>query len=502
MSRTTIDAPTTHRPPASPPATAQPHHAPAEPPDRRKWLALAVLMAAEFMNLVDATIVNVALPSIQRDLGASFSAVQWVTGGYALAFAAMLVTGGRLGDLVGRRRLFLMGLAGFTAASVACGLATGAAWLVTARLAQGGAAAMMVPQVLSIMNVSFTSEERGKVFGLLGGIVGLGAVSGPLLGAVLTEADILGLGWRPIFLVNLPVGLIAIWLGRRWVDESRADRPLRLDPVGVALAVTAVGLLLYPLTTGEQAGWPAYDFAMMAAAPVLLAVFVWYERGKDRRDGSPLVDLGLFRIATFAAGLGVQLLFGIVMGIFFLVWTLYMQQGLGWSPLHAGLTVVPFSVAMAVAATCSVQVLVPRFGRRVLHAGVVSMLVGIGGYVVVIESYGAGLTTWGMTLPLVLMGAGMGLIVAPLMNVILSQVPSEYSGSASGLTNTTNQLGFALGLGLVSVAFVRFLYPVHDAAVVPDMYGGAFEHGLAWVCGALLLAAAAMFALPRAAGHQ
>ncbi|MGH3473234.1 MAG: MFS transporter, partial [Nocardioidaceae bacterium] len=264
---------------------SQPIRPPTAGPDRRKWLALAVLMAANFMNLVDVTIVNVALPSIQRDLGASFGAIQWVTGGYALAFAALLVTGGRLGDLLGRRRVFLLGLSGFTIASVACGLATGPAWLVSARLLQGGCAAMMVPQVLSIMNVTFSPAERGKVFGMLGAIVGLGAVSGPLLGAVLTQADLFGLQWRPIFLVNLPIGMLALWLGRRWVEESKATRPLRLDLIGVALAVVAAVLLIYPLTTGVQAGWPAYDLVMMAASPVVAAAFIRYEQLKDRRGG-------------------------------------------------------------------------------------------------------------------------------------------------------------------------------------------------------------------------
>ncbi|MGH3472748.1 MAG: MFS transporter, partial [Nocardioidaceae bacterium] len=216
---------------------------------------------------------------------------------------------------------------------------------------------------------------------------------------------------------------------------------------------------------------------------------------------APLVDLGLFRVTTFAAGLGVQLVFGIVMGMFFLAWTLYMQVGLGWTPLHAGLTGVPFSLALSVAAACSVQLLVPRFGRRVLHSGVISMLVGVGGYVTVVEHYGAALTSAEMTVPLVLMGAGMGLIMAPLMNVILSQIPAEYSGSASGLTNTTNQLGFALGLGLVSVTFLGYLHPVR-AAALPLMYGAAFEHALGWVVAGLLIVAVTMFALPRRAGQH
>lgn len=381
--------------------------------DRRRWIALAVVLTASFMDLVDATIVNIALPRIQQETGATFSALQWVTAGYALAFALGLITGGRLGDIHGRRRVFLLGMAGFTVASALCGFAATPGMLVGARVLQGATAALMVPQVLAIIHVSFPAHERGKVFGMFGAVIGLGAVCGPLIGALLTEGDLFGLGWRPIFLINLPVGIAGILLGRRFLTESRSPEALRLDLVGTALATAGLLMLLYPLTQGRESGWPLWGFVSMALSPVVLALFVRYERAKARKDGSPLVELSLFRVRTFAAGAGVQLTFGAVSGLFFLMWTLYMQLGLGWGPLHAGLTGVPFSLACSAAAGMSVQKLVPRFGRKVLQAGALIMLAGALLYLWQAGRQGTAMTSLQMVPAMVLMGAGMGLIVAP-----------------------------------------------------------------------------------------
>ncbi|MGW4895272.1 MFS transporter [Kitasatospora sp. NPDC004240] len=465
--------------------------------DRRRWIALAIVMTASFMDLVDVTIVNIAVPSIQDDTGASFSAIQWVTGGYALAFAIGLITGGRLGDIYGRRRLFLIGIGGFTVASALCGLAGGAEMLVATRVLQGATAALMVPQVLSIIHSTFPAEERGKVFGLFGAVIGLGAVSGPLIGALLTQWDLFGLGWRPIFLINLPVGVAGLLLGRVYIDESRAERALRLDLVGMVLASVGLLMLLYPLTHGREAGWPLWGHLSMAGSLPVFALFVAYERVKARRDGSPLVELSLFRVKSFAAGIGVQLTFGVVSGIFFLVWTLYMQLGLGWSPLRAGTTGIPFSIAVSTAAGLSVQKLVPRFGRKVLQAGALVMAVGVLLYIAEAERYGAGIAPWQMALPLVVMGAGMGLIVAPITDAVLAEVPREHAGSASGLINTVNQLGLALGLGLVSVAFFGVLDEAAPGTAAGVAYGEAFTHALWWVLGVLAVVFLLMFALPR-----
>ncbi|MFG2841579.1 MFS transporter [Kitasatospora sp. NPDC048296] len=465
--------------------------------DRRRWIALAIVMVASFMDLVDVTIVNIAIPSIQQDTGASFSAIQWVTGGYALAFAIGLITGGRLGDIHGRKRLFLIGIGGFTVASALCGLASGPEMLVAMRLLQGGTAALMVPQVLSIIHATFPAEERGKVFGMFGAVVGLGAVSGPMIGALLTEWDPLGLAWRPIFLINLPVGIAGLLLGRRYIDESRAEHALKLDLVGVALASLGLLMLVYPLTHGREAGWPLWGYLSMAGSLPVFALFVVYEKAKTRRDGSPLVELSLFRVKSFAAGICVQLAFGVALGIFFLVWTLYMQVGLGWSPLKAGATGIPFSLAVSTAAGLSVQKLVPRFGRKVLQAGALVMAAGVLTYIWEADRYGTSIAPWQMALPLVVMGLGMGLIVAPITDAVLSEVPRRHAGSASGLINTVQQVGNALGLGLVSVAFFGAMDDVVAPDAVGTAFGGAFTNALWWVAGVLLAVFLLMFALPR-----
>ncbi|MFF3376582.1 MFS transporter [Streptomyces sp. NPDC002680] len=465
-------------------------------PDRRRWLALAIVMTAAFMDLVDVTIVNIAIPSIQREAGASFSQIQWITAGYALAFAAGLVTGGRLGDIHGRKRLFLVGIGGFTLASALCGFAANPEMLVASRILQGAMAAMMVPQVLSIVHATFPAHERGKVFGLFGAIVGLGAVSGPLLGALLTEWNLFGLEWRPIFLINLPVGIAGLILGRRYITESKAPRALKLDLVGVALVTLGLLMLLYPLTRGRELGWPLWGYVSMAGALVVFGALVAYEKRKTRIDGSPLVELSLFKVKSFAAGIAVQTVFGVGLGIFFLVWTLYMQYGLGWSPLKAGLTGVPFSIAVSVAAGMSVQKLTPRFGRKVLQAGALVMGLGVLLYIWESGRYGLSIAPWQMALPLVVMGAGMGLIVAPLTDAVLSEVPREHAGSASGLINTVQQMGNALGLGLVSVVFFGTMGDRLTPSEVGPAFVDGFQNALGWVAGLMGLIFVVMFALP------
>ncbi|MFD7457508.1 MULTISPECIES: MFS transporter [unclassified Streptomyces] len=466
-------------------------------PDRRRWFALAIVMTAAFMDLVDVTIVNIALPSMQRADGATLSQIQWITAGYALAFAAGLITGGRLGDIHGRKRVFLIGIGGFTLASALCGFAANPEMLVAARVLQGAMAALMVPQVLSIVHATFPAHERGKVFGLFGAVVGLGAVSGPLLGALLTEWNLFGLEWRPIFLINLPVGLAGLILGGRFITESKAPRALKLDLVGVALVTLGLLMLVYPLTRGRELGWPLWGYASMAGALAVFAVLVAYERRKAVRDGSPLIELSLFKVKSFAAGIAVQTVFGIALGVFFLVWTLYMQIGLGWGPLKAGLTGIPFSVAVSMAAGLSVQKLVPRFGRKVLQAGALTMAAGVLLYLWEADHYGLAIAPWQMALPLVVMGAGMGLIVAPLTDAVLSGVPREHSGSASGLINTVQQMGNALGLGLVSVVFFGVIDEHLSLAETGPAYVNAFQHALGWVAAVLGVIFLLMSALPK-----
>ncbi|WP_369389922.1 MFS transporter [Streptomyces sp. CG1] len=467
--------------------------------DPKRWVALAVLLTATLLDLLDATIINIAVPSIQRDIDASNTAVQWITAGYTLSFAIGLITGGRLGDIFGRKKVFLLAMAGFTVASALSGVATGPDMLIVTRILQGLMASLMVPQVLSIMQVTFAPQEMGRAFGMFGAVSGIGAVSGPVLGALLTEGDVFGLSWRPIFLVNIPVGIIGLILGRRYLNESKAPSTPRLDLVGVVLATLGLLMLLYPLTRGQELGWPAWSLVCMPASLLVFAGFVLHQRSKIRRDGFPLVELSLFKVRSFSAGIVVQLIFGTAFGLFSLTGALYMQIGLGWTPVHSALTSLMFGVTMSVTAIFSIQKLVPRFGRKVLQTGALLLIAGLAIYGWLAREHGTGVTTTLLIVPLVVAGAGLGMIMAPLTSAVLSEVPGEHAGSASGLVNTVNQLGLSFGLGLTSVTFFT---SVPSNATSGKPYIGAFTDSLWWVGGGMALAFLLMFALPKSAQPQ
>ncbi|MFD5175387.1 MFS transporter [Nocardia sp. NPDC058379] len=440
--------------------------------DPRRWIAFAVVLAAGFMDLLDVTIVNVAVPSIQSDLRAEYSQIEWIIAAYVLAFAAVLITGGRLGDIYGRKRVFLLGMAGFTLASAACGLATDPDVLIAARFAQGAMGGLMVPQILAIIQTTFPKEERAKAIAVYSGVGGSASAVGLALGGILVQADLFGLGWRTIFLVNIPVGIAAFVAAWFVMSDSKSPATPKLDPVGMVLAMAAVLLLVFPLAEGRRLGWPAWTFAMMAAAAGVFTAFLLYERSLTRAGRSPLVDLGLFRSRPFAVGLGSWLLFWIGMGGFFLVWTLFMQAGLGWTPMRAGLTAVFFAVGAGVGAGVSVGVLAARFGRRVLIIGALINAAGFGIYGAMAVRYGSEFASWQMVLPLIVTGAGFGMVVAPTIDLLLGQVPLREAGSASGLLNTGQQLGTALGVALVGVLFFTVLDHDSDrgvAAVTPQI---------------------------------
>ena len=448
--------------------------------DPGRWLALAVVLVAGFMDLLDAGIVFLALPRIQQDLHAGYAALQWVAAGYTLAFALVLITAGRLGDILGRKRLFLVGVAGFTAASALCAAAQSPAMLVASRALQGAMAAVMIPQVLSIIQASFAPGERAAAFGAYGAAAGLANVSGPVIAGLLIQADPLGLGWRSIFLINLPVGiatLVAAWL---LVGESKAPQALRLDPAGVAIITVALLALLYPLVQGRELGWPAWSFAAMAAAVPLLALFTLWERHKTRRDGSPLVPLGLFGRRAFVAGLAVTLL--VVAGItgFFLVFVLYVQTGLGFSTLKAALVALPWPLGIALAGGISAR-LATTVGRRLLTLGSLLVAAAMAGLVWTIHPYGPGIAGWQLMPDLAVGGLGMGLVFPPLGNIVLAGVPLRDAGSASGLLSTAQQLGGAIGVAVIGVVFFGLLAsqaPASADAVAPRIRSGLTAAGV------------------------
>jgi EmrB/QacA subfamily drug resistance transporter len=450
-------------------ATAEPGRAPGGA-DPRRWVALAVVLTAGFMQLVDISIVNVAIPSIQRDLDATYSQIQWVLAGYQLAFAIMLITGGRLGDIYGRKRLFMIGMAGFTLASAFCGLAQSPSMLIGSRVLQGLFGAIMFPQILSVIQVTFPPKERATAFGLFGATIGLATITGPLVGGLLIEANLAGLEWRPIFLVNVPIGIAALAAATRFLAESKAPRALRLDPVGVAIVTAGLLLLVFPLVQGRDLDWPLWTFLSMAAAVPVLAGFAVYERRKKARDGSPLVDPDLFRQPSFVPGLALAGIFFMGIPAFFLMFALWLQIGLGFSALHAGVTGVPFAVGSALASAASVR-LVPTLGRRILSVGSLLLVAGMGALIWTVDRYGGAVHSWQLLPALLVCGLGLGCVIAPLVNVILAGIRGQDAGAASGVLSTVQQVGGAVGVALIGVIFFGLLGS-QAAGVADDVLGG------------------------------
>jgi EmrB/QacA subfamily drug resistance transporter len=442
----------------------QPGH---EDTDPRRWVALVIVLIAGFMQLVDVSIVNVAIPSIQRDLDASYSQIQWVLAGYQLAFAVTLITGGRLGDIFGRKRLFMLGMTGFTLASALCGLAQSPGMLIGSRLLQGIMGALMFPQVIAVIQVTFPPRERGTALGIFGATIGLATITGPLVGGLLIQGDLLGLEWRPIFLVNVPIGIAALVAAARFVPESRAPSALGLDLVGVGIVTVGLLLLIYPLVQGRDLGWPRWTFVSMAAAVPVLAIFALWERRKKAADGSPLVDLDLFRQRAFVAGLLVAGTFFMGVPAFFLTFSIYLQIGLGFTALHAGLTTIPFAVGSALASAASVR-LAPRLGRRILSLGTLLLAAGMAGIIWTVHRYGGAVHSWQLLPALAVCGLGLGCVIAPLVNVVIAGVRRQDAGSASGVLTTAQQLGGAVGVALIGVIFFGLLGG-HASAVTADL---------------------------------
>jgi EmrB/QacA subfamily drug resistance transporter len=447
------------------------------------------MLCAVFLAAFDFNVVTVAIPSIQRGLATTFSEIQLIVAGYALSFAVLLITGGRLGDLYGRRRLYVVGMTGFTIASALCGFARVPAELVGARVLQGSFAAIMVPQALSFIQVTFTPKEQSVAYAIYGMIIGLGMLAGQVLGGLLVSADVFGLAWRPVFLVNLPVGVAAIALTWWLVPESRAAAGLRLDPGGVVLVSVSLLLLLYPLIRGEEAGWPTWTRISLAGSVLVMHLFLQYERWKTKRDGSPVLVLSLFRHRSFVVGLAIGVAFFSGLASFFLLLTEYLQTGLGRSPRAAGLTFIPFAIGFLSASLASAR-LAPRLGRSILQLGAALMITGL---VALLAVVGRRADPVAYILPLFIYGVGQGNLQAPLVNFILADVPPRDAGSASGVVTTVQQLAFALGVAVIGGVFAVSLGPDPAAA----RYGEAFVHALAWNIGLLAVTFVAAFAFPR-----
>lgn len=475
-----------------PPAVARP--AAAEPPRRRLGLALTVVLLATFMTAFDTTGVNIAVPSIQDGLGASYGSMQWVLAGYTLPFALLLVTGGRIGDAFGRRRAFLLGLAGFTVASVLAGVAGDVGWLVVARVVQGVAAAIMGPQVLAVFQVLVPPARRAPLLAVYGLVIGLATVSGPMLGGVLMGADLFGWGWRAIFLINLPIGLVALLGGFVWLPESRDERRRGFDLGGVVLAAAALLLLLHPLMSGRERGWPWWSWLCLAAAGPAFAVLVGFERRKERAGESPLVALHLFGRRTFTAGVLANVIVAALMSGFFLTFVVFLQDGLGFTADRTGWTVAPWAIGTALASMVAIP-LARTAGRTALVVGAVLMTLGMAALTTVVVVSGDRLSPLPIVVSLCLVGVGMGLVSAPILHVTLAGVPHVDAGCAAGIFSTGKQTGGVLGVAVTGAVFFGLLAD-------QDTAGRArFVDAMGWTLGVqvvlCLLVVALVFALPR-----
>jgi EmrB/QacA subfamily drug resistance transporter len=452
-----------------------------------KWVPLVVTLTGTFMIVLDFFIVNVAIPSIQRDLRAGPAGVEWVVSVYGLTYGVGLITGGRLGDRYGRRRMFVLGLAAFTLASLACGVAGNATVLIASRAVQGLGAAVAGPQTLSLIGVTYSGRDRVKAITAYGVTLGLAAVFGQLFGGALIQSGVMGLGWRSCFLVNLPIGLAALIAAPRVLAESRGDAGDRLDLAGTALVTLGLVAIVLPLVDGRQEHWPAWAWLCLGASVPVLVAFAGHQAWRVRRGRTPLVDLTLLADRAVSAGLIATGVFYCAMASFFVVLALYLQEGRGMSALGSGAVFTVVGVGY-LASSLLPQRVTGRLGRQWPALGGVVMAAGLLVLRATVGHVGVGGDVLALALPLLVTGAGMGMLTAPLTGIVLARVASRHAGTASGLQATTVQVGNSLGVAVIGVVFFGAL-------------GGGFAHAfgaaLIWLAALPLAVTVAVQFLPR-----
>ena len=447
---------------------------------------LAIVLIGQFMAVLDASVVNVAAPSIHASLHASGAGLQLVIAGYVITYAVLLVTGARLGDIIGHRRMFLAGLALFSLASLGCGLATSTGMLVVLRLIQGAGAAAMIPQVLSLIQRTFTGAARARAMRLYAAVIAGGAVAGQIAGGLLVTADLFGSTWRAVFLLNVPIGAALLFAGARLLPHGAGQRDRGLDPVGLALLTPAAVAFVVPLVLGQSEHWPSWGWAALAGSGLLLALFAVAERRLAARGGAPLIPGRLLRLPGVAMGVAALFLTMAVFGGFFFVLALHLQGGLGDSPLQAGLTFAPSGAAFAL-----VSLNWQRLPSR-LHGGLV--IAGFGGYAAGLL-WLAGLLRSGGTggvplyLALTLMGAGMAAAFSPLMTAVLMQVPVADAADATGVIVTVNQLALVTGVATFGTLYLNLAGQLPAGSTAAD-FTRLSAHAVT-VTGVILAAAAA-----------
>lgn len=458
-----------------------------------RWLVLTVVLVAEIMDLFDATIVNVAGPTLAQKLGASNSDLQWVIGGYALALGSGLILGGRLGDRFGRRSMFLFGLAGFTLASLLCAVAPNIFALIVLRFIQGFLGAMLLPQGFGLIRESFPPREFGKAFAAYGPAFGLGGILGPVIGGFLIEANIADLGWRAVFLVNLPIGIISFLLAYKYLPKSEADKSIKIDLLGSFLVILASGMLVYPLIKGQEAGWPLWTYLMLLGSALVFVLFASLERITEKRGGTPLIDASIFKKRAYTFGLaGLGLYFAGFTGVY-LILTLFLQFGEKFTSAEAGLGNIPIALGSAIGGTISGAFLADKIGGRfTLQIGALIQLIGIGLMWMAVPSTD-NFSIWQLVPALVVSGIGTGLIAAPIFDTVLTTVDSNQSGSASGVLSAVQSVSSSVGVAIFGTVFFNF-------AVVGQADDG-FRNALIVQFILLVLFAAVSSVLPKRAQH-
>jgi EmrB/QacA subfamily drug resistance transporter len=460
--------------------------------DTRRWLVLGVVLMGTFMAVLDVAIVNVAIPSIHADLGASFGEIEFVVSAYTLTYACLLVTGGRLGDNYGRKLLFILGLVVFAAASAACGVAPSSEILIAARAVQGVGGALMYPQVLAIIQINFVDRERDRALGIFGSVIGIAAVAGQILGGSLIQLDIWHLQWRPIFLVNVPIALATIVAAVFIVPKDERTERVGLDWGGVSLVTTALFLLIVPLLEGRELGWPPWIVACLVAALPIFGAFVWYERRFGRSGGRPLVRMELFACKSFAVGVPIAALFMAAYAGFLFTLALYLQVGLGFSPLQSGLVYTPTAIGFFMTSLAAPR-LIPLLGRQVLTVGYVLAAFGLAATATTVYSAGARLHGFELAPSLFIAGLGNGFGLSPLVGTVITGLAPQEAGAGAGVVTTTLQVGNALGVALIGLLFFVMLGGAPPGAAYADAFALTLP-----VCAALLLAAAVLVRrLPR-----
>ena len=486
----------------APQATAEPVAAVKEStgsPGRWRWVAFGVVITAAVMDLLDSTIAQVAAPTIRRELGGSYAVIEWVTAAYALAMAVGLLTGGRLGDIFGRRRMLLTGIAGFVAASAACAVAGTAGELIAARAVQGLFGAIMLPQVFGLIRDLFAAHEMGKAFGVYGPVMGLSAMLGPIASGGLISANLFGTGWRMIFAVNVPVGLIALVLGARLLPTGSGPvRRRRLDLPGAVLAGVAMFLLVFPLAQGHSLGWPAWLYGMLAASVPALAGFGWYQVRRQRSGRDPLVEPSLFRHGPYRAGIVFSIVFTGSLGGIVMIFNVFLQNGLGFSPWHSAITTAPWAAGAFVGSAVG-GITMSKLGRRVLHAGLVVETAGLLAIYAVLRAAGGGVSTVDLLAPMMVGGIGMGMVFVPLFDIVMAGVRPHEMGSASGVLQTVNSLGMSLGIAGIGAIFFAL---VGDRGAPVPLYLDAAKWAALATAGLLVGSFAVAFGLPRRAREQ